>query len=74
LAFTKTYAMAAAAGLSVTLIPVLIVAFVRGRVADENANPLNRSLMAAYRPVIRAVLDNPGTTIGTAATTGCLAR
>ena len=66
LAYTKTYAMAAAAGLSVTLIPVLMVAFIRGRIVDETANPLNRVLIAAYRPVIHAVLDRPRTTLAIA--------
>ncbi len=66
LAYTKTYAMAAAAGLSVTLIPVLMVAFIRGRIVDETANPLNRVLIAAYRPVIHAVLDRPRTTLSIA--------
>ena len=59
LAYTKTYAMAAAAGLSVTLIPVLMIAFIRGRVADESANPLNRLLIRIYRPVIEVVLARP---------------
>jgi len=59
LAYTKTFAMAAAAGLSVTLIPVLMVFFIRGRIADESANPLNRALIAIYRPVIHAVLSHP---------------
>ncbi len=59
LAYTKTYAMAAAAGLSVTLIPVLMIAFIRGRMADESANPLNRLLIRLYRPVIAAVLARP---------------
>ena len=66
LAYTKTYAMAAAAGLSVTLIPVLMATFVRGRVADESANPLNRALIRAYHPVIHAVLSHPKTTLGLA--------
>jgi Cu(I)/Ag(I) efflux system membrane protein CusA/SilA len=59
LAFTKTYAMAAAAGLSVTLIPVLMVYFIRGRIIDEASNPLNRTLIAVYRPAIRGVLRFP---------------
>jgi Cu(I)/Ag(I) efflux system membrane protein CusA/SilA len=59
LAFTKTYAMAAAAGLSVTLVPVLMAYFIRGRIADEQSNPLNRLLIALYRPVIRVVLRHP---------------
>jgi len=67
LAYTKTYAMAAAAGLSVTLIPVLMVAFIRGRIIDETANPLNRVLIAGYRPVINAVLAHPRTTLVVAA-------
>ena len=63
LAYTKTYAMAAAAGLSVTLIPVLMVAFIRGRIADETANPLNRLLVALYRPIINKVLAFPKATL-----------
>ena len=63
LAYTKTYAMAAAAGLSVTLIPVLMVAFIRGKIVDETANPLNRVLIALYRPVINKVLDFPKATL-----------
>ena len=56
LAFTKTYAMAVAAGLSVTLIPVLMGLLIRGRIPDETANPLNRFLIAIYRPLLDAVL------------------
>jgi Cu(I)/Ag(I) efflux system membrane protein CusA/SilA len=63
LAYTKTYAMAAAAGLSVTLIPVLMVAFIRGKIVDESANPLNRALIAGYLPVIAAVLRHPRITM-----------
>ncbi|MGH8444116.1 MAG: efflux RND transporter permease subunit, partial [Solimonas sp.] len=63
LAYTKTYAMAAAAGLSVTLIPVLMAAFIRGRIADENANPLNRALIGLYRPALAAVLARPRLTL-----------
>ncbi len=63
LAYTKTYAMAAAAGLSVTLIPVLMVAFIRGKIVDETANPLNRMLIALYRPVINKVLAFPRATL-----------
>jgi Cu(I)/Ag(I) efflux system membrane protein CusA/SilA len=63
LAYTKTYAMAAAAALSVTLIPVLMVAFIRGRILDETANPLNRALIAVYRPVIDKVLAYPRATL-----------
>ena len=56
LAFTKTFAMAAAAVLSVTLVPALMVLFVRGRIVPEHRNPLNRLLIWVYRPVIRVVL------------------
>ena len=61
LAFTKTYAMAAAAILSITLVPVLMGIFIRGRIRHENENPLNRWLIAAYRPFIDLVLRKPGT-------------
>ncbi|MBA4286004.1 MAG: CusA/CzcA family heavy metal efflux RND transporter [Xanthomonadaceae bacterium] len=63
LAQTKTYAMAASAGLSVTLIPVLMLYFVRGRIPDETRNPLNRVLIALYRPALRAVLRFPKLTL-----------
>ena len=56
LAFTKTFAMAAAALLSVTLVPALMVIFVRGRIIPEHKNPINRFLIWIYRPVIRGVL------------------
>jgi Cu(I)/Ag(I) efflux system membrane protein CusA/SilA len=56
LAFTKTFAMAAAAMLSVTLVPALMVLFVRGRIVPEHNNPLNRFLIWVYRPLIRLVL------------------
>jgi len=56
LAFTKTFAMAAAALLSVTLVPALMVIFVRGRIIPEGKNPINRALIAIYKPVIRGVL------------------
>ena len=56
LAFTKTFAMAAAAILSVTLVPALMVLFVRGRIIPEHRNPLNRFLIWVYRPVIKAVM------------------
>ncbi len=59
LAFTKTYAMAAAAGLSVTLVPVLMGYWIRGRLPDESANPLSRGLIAVYRPALDAVLRRP---------------
>ena len=67
LAFTKTYAMAAAAALSVTLVPVLMGLLVRGRIPRETANPLNRGLMAAYRPALDAVLRFPKATLAVAA-------
>jgi Cu(I)/Ag(I) efflux system membrane protein CusA/SilA len=63
LAFTKTYAMAAAAGLSITLVPVLIGYFVRGKVIAEHRNPINRALIAVYRPVINAVIRFPKQTL-----------
>jgi Cu(I)/Ag(I) efflux system membrane protein CusA/SilA len=63
LAFTKTYAMAAAAGLAVTLIPVLMGYLIRGRIPDEQKNPLNRFLIALYRPLLDAVLRFPKTTL-----------
>ena len=56
LAYTKTFAMAAAALLSVTLVPALMVVFVRGRIIPEHRNPLNRFLIAVYRPIIGVVL------------------
>ena len=67
LAFTKTYAMAAAAGLSVTLIPVLMGYLIRGRIPDETANPLNRWLIAIYRPLLERVLRAPRLTLVLAA-------
>jgi len=66
LAFTKTYTMAAAAALSVTLVPVLMGYLVRGRIPRETANPLNRLLMAAYRPALEAVLHFPKATLAVA--------
>ncbi|MGH8790465.1 MAG: efflux RND transporter permease subunit [Cupriavidus necator] len=63
LAFTKTYAMAAAAGLSVTLIPVLMGYLIRGRIPDEKTNPLNRLLIAVYRPLLDVVLRAPKLTL-----------
>ncbi len=59
LAFTKTYAMAAAAGLAITLVPVLMGYCIRGKIIAEHKNPLNRMLTALYRPVIRGVLRYP---------------
>jgi Cu(I)/Ag(I) efflux system membrane protein CusA/SilA len=59
LAFTKTYAMAAAAGLSITLVPVLMGYFIRGRIRAEHANPVSRWLINAYRPLLEWVLRRP---------------
>jgi Cu(I)/Ag(I) efflux system membrane protein CusA/SilA len=56
LAFTKTFSMAAAAILSITLVPVLMILFVRGRIIPEHKNPINRVLIWLYRPLIRGVL------------------
>jgi Cu(I)/Ag(I) efflux system membrane protein CusA/SilA len=67
LAYTKTYAMAAAAGLSVTLVPVLMDLWIRGRIPDESRNPLNRVLAAIYKPALDAVLRHPKTTLAGAA-------
>ncbi|MDQ8021507.1 MAG: efflux RND transporter permease subunit [Moraxellaceae bacterium] len=66
LAFTKTYAMAAAAALAVTLIPVLMGYLIRGRIPDEQKNPLNRLLIRLYRPLLDAVLARPKATLGAA--------
>jgi Cu(I)/Ag(I) efflux system membrane protein CusA/SilA len=63
LAFTKTYAMAAAAGLSVTLVPVLMGYWIRGRIPDEQRNPLNRWLIRIYQPALDAVLRRPKITL-----------
>ncbi|HQS58793.1 MAG: CusA/CzcA family heavy metal efflux RND transporter [Gallionellales bacterium 35-53-114] len=63
LAFTKTYAMAAAAVLSATLIPVLMGYLIRGHIPDEQKNPLNRWLIAAYRPLLDGVLRFPKSTL-----------
>ncbi|HEL9683134.1 TPA: efflux RND transporter permease subunit, partial [Legionella pneumophila] len=59
LAYTKTYAMAAAAILSITLVPVLMGYFIRGRILPEYKNPINRMLLAAYRPVINMIIRFP---------------
>lgn len=63
LAFTKTYAMAAAAILSVTLVPVLMGFFIRGRIPDETKNPINKFLIAIYRPLLNVVLRFPVATL-----------
>ncbi|CAM3177179.1 cation transporter [Pseudomonas floridensis] len=67
LAFTKTYAMAAAAGLSVTLVPVLMGYWIRGRIPSEKNNPLNRWLIRIYQPALDAVLRRPRVTLLVAA-------
>ncbi|KPV26791.1 cation transporter, partial [Variovorax paradoxus] len=67
LAFTKTYAMAAAAGLSITLIPVLMGYLIRGRIPHEASNPVNRFLMAVYRPALELALRFPRATLAVAA-------
>ena len=63
LAVTKTYAMAAAAGLSVTLVPVLMGYWIRGKIPDEHRNPLNRGLISIYKPALEAVLRWPKATL-----------
>ncbi|MGB5254522.1 MAG: efflux RND transporter permease subunit [Sedimenticolaceae bacterium] len=67
LAFTKTYAMAASAGLAVTLVPVLMGYLIRGRIPDERKNPLNRFLIWLYRPLLAAVMRAPKSTLLVAA-------
>jgi len=61
LAYTKTFAMAASAGLSITLVPVLMGYFIRGHITPEARNPVDRVLIATYRPLIDIVLKSPGT-------------
>jgi|TARA_R110001632_G_scaffold232271_1_gene372691 Cu(I)/Ag(I) efflux system membrane protein CusA/SilA len=63
LAYTKTYAMAASAALAITLVPVLMGYFVRGKVLPEHKNPINRALVAIYMPALKTVLSFPKTTI-----------
>ncbi|TKB23718.1 efflux RND transporter permease subunit [Desulfopila sp. IMCC35006] len=63
LAFTKTYAMAASAALSITLVPVLMGYFIRGRILPEHKNPLNRLLTAVYMPALKTVLNFPKTVL-----------
>ena len=73
LAYTKSYAMAASAGLAVTLIPVLMGYLIRGKIPGESANPLNRLLIAVYRPCLALVLRFPCTTLVGALMVGLLA-
>jgi len=63
LAYTKTFAMAAAAGLSITLVPVLMGYFIRGHIIPEAKNPIDRVLITVYRPLINLVLKAPGTVL-----------
>ncbi|MFL6602521.1 MAG: efflux RND transporter permease subunit [Steroidobacteraceae bacterium] len=67
LALTKTYAMAASAGLSVTLVPILMGYWIRGKIPEETRNPLNRGLIHLYRPWLDRVLEKPILTIVVAA-------
>lgn len=66
LAFTKTWSMAVAAGLGITLVPVLMALFIRGKIPDEKANPINRFLIRVYEPLLDRVLSWPKATIGVA--------
>ena len=66
LAWTKTFAMAAAALLSITVVPALMILFVRGRIVPEHRNPINRFLIWLYRPIIRGVLKAKVLTIAVA--------
>lgn len=66
LAFTKTWSMAVAAGLGITLVPVLMGYFIRGKIPDEKANPLNRWLIRVYEPLLDRVLQWPKVTLGLA--------
>lgn len=63
LAYTKTYAMAASAGLAITLVPVLMGYFIRGKVVSEKKNPINRLLIAIYLPILKQVMKFPKSTI-----------
>ncbi len=63
LAYTKTYAMAASAGLAITLVPVLMGYFIRGKVISENKNPVNRLLVNSYKPLLNTVLKFPNSTL-----------
>ncbi|MDC9502762.1 efflux RND transporter permease subunit [Pseudoalteromonas sp. Angola-18] len=63
LAYTKTYAMAASAGLAITLVPVLMGYFIRGKVISEHKNPINRALVAGYKPLLATVLKFPKSTL-----------
>ncbi len=66
LAFTKTYAMAASALLAITLVPVLMGYFIRGKIRPENRNPMNRLVVSTYRPLLRSALAYPKLTLSLA--------
>jgi Cu(I)/Ag(I) efflux system membrane protein CusA/SilA len=66
LALTKTYSMAAAAALSITVVPVLMTIFIKGRIRPEQENPINRFLIRIYRPALAWVLNSPKVTVGIA--------
>jgi Cu(I)/Ag(I) efflux system membrane protein CusA/SilA len=66
LALTKTYSMAAAAGLSITLIPVLMLIFIKGKIRPEDKNPVNHALIAVYRPALTWVMNSPKLVLGLA--------
>lgn len=66
LAYTKTYTLAAAAALAITLVPVLMGYLIRGRIPREESNPINRLLIKCYRPLLDASLKHPYTTLGIA--------
>ncbi|TPV52917.1 efflux RND transporter permease subunit [Aestuariibacter sp. GS-14] len=72
LAYTKTYAMAAAAGLAITLIPVLIGYFIRGNIMPEAKNPVNRAVQAIYQPALQTVLRFPKSTVTAALLLGVI--
>jgi Cu(I)/Ag(I) efflux system membrane protein CusA/SilA len=63
LAFTKTYAMAASAALAITLVPVLMGYFVRGKILAEHKNPINKGLSKVYMPMLKGVLSWPKVTL-----------
>jgi len=66
LAYTKTYTLAAAAALSITLVPVLMGYLIRGHIPSEGSNPINRLLIKCYRPLLETTLKHPRTTLGIA--------
>ncbi|MDO6427004.1 efflux RND transporter permease subunit [Thalassotalea sp. 1_MG-2023] len=72
LAYTKTYAMAASAGLAITLTPVLMGYFIRGKIISEQKNPVNRALVAIYKPLLKKVLTYPKITLIAAFAVTCI--